>query len=118
MQDFFNVQALRDWRVSVVDYEFINSPRNRMRASYFWINPALSVNPIQSELLDRSPRNIIAVVLVLEMLKLFALPLAAVHGNNCVGGWAERRNMCTSAPELCVLISSPAGSTNSADWRA
>src|ERR1700674_2126709 len=34
MQDFFNVQALRDWRVSVVDYDIINSRSNRMRASW------------------------------------------------------------------------------------
>jgi hypothetical protein len=34
MEDFFNVQALRDWRVSVVDYDFINSRRNRMRTSW------------------------------------------------------------------------------------
>jgi hypothetical protein len=50
-----------------------------------WINPALDANPFESELLKRSPRNIIAVVIVLEMLKLLALSLAAIHGDDCVG---------------------------------
>jgi hypothetical protein len=59
----------------------------------FWINPALNANPFQSEPLNRSPRNIIALVIVLEMLKLLALPLSAMlQLRSCaISSWANGR---------------------------
>ena len=86
--------SLRAWlRTGPPNYATVLFLRDRYREisgfacrdHNFWINPALNANPFQSELLNRSPRNIIVVVIVLEMLKLLALPLAAIHGNDCVG---------------------------------
>jgi hypothetical protein len=87
------------------DYSAVLLLRNRYREisgfacrdHNFWIDPALSANSFESELLNRGPSNIGAVVLVLEMLILRSLPLAAIQGSltimpsasSCIGASAR-----------------------------
>jgi hypothetical protein len=73
-----------------------------------WINPALHANSIESELLNRSPRNIIAVLIVLEMLKLLALPLAAIHGNGLLFYFWIDSVFCWANVAKATAITNPA----------